>query len=141
LDDLRRFALQPFELLVADAHVLVLRELVPADERRAVDDLVVDRAEVLQLDAGAALGVEQVERDALRRGGRVELHRNRNQPERDRPGPDGVCRHSLHDSTMLPMMRKGPLPPMDRVTQAAERRHLGGLTHLAQAVFISYYIL
>src|SRR5207247_111071 len=83
----------------------------PADERRAIHDLVADRAEVLQLDAGAALGVEQIEGDALRRGGRVELDRNRDQPEGDRPGPGGVCRHRLHDSTMLPMMREGLRPP------------------------------
>src|SRR5439155_593608 len=141
VDDLRRLALQRLELLVADADVLVLRELVPADERRAVHDLVADRAEVLEFDAGAALGVEQVERDGLRRGGRVELDRDRDQPERDRPGPDRVCRHRLHDSTMLPMMREGSIPPMDSVPQAAERRHLGVLTVPAAAVLLTFVLL
>src|SRR5438445_10041810 len=116
-------------------------EFVPADERRAVDDLVVDRAEVLQLDAGAALGVEQVERDALRRGGRVELDRNRDQPERDRPGPGGVCRHRLHDSTMLPIMREGLIPPTDSAPQTTERRHLGGLTALSALVLVAVVAL
>src|SRR6184192_1310662 len=99
------------------------------------------RAEVLQLDAGAALGVEQVERDALRRGGRVELDRNRDQPERDRPGPGGVCRHRLHDSTMLPIMREGLIPPTDSAPQTTERRHLGGLTALSALVLVAVVAL
>src|SRR3989442_1162802 len=141
VDDLRRLALEALELLVGDAHVLVLRELVPADERRPVHDLVADRAEVLQLDAGAALGVEQVEGDGLRRRGRVELDRDRDQPERDRPGPGGVCGHRLHDSTMLPMMREGLTPPMDSVPLPVERRHLGVLTSLSAALLLAFVAL
>src|SRR5207244_3363747 len=116
--------------------------LAAHDELRERDAAVrVHRVREEPIRLLAALGVEQVERDALRRGGRVELDRNRDQPERDRPGPGGVCRHRLHDSTMLPIMREGLIPPTDSAPQTTERRHLGGLTALSALVLVAVVAL
>src|SRR3989338_8910253 len=134
-------ALERFQLLVGDAHVLVLRELVAADERRALDDRVAGRAEGLLADARAARGVQQVEGHAPGGRGRVEPDRDRDQPERDRPGADRVCRHGLHDSTGLSMMRPGSGCPMDSVPAAAGRPHLGVLTALAGLVLLAFVVL
>src|SRR3990170_3118058 len=141
VDRPRGLALERFQLLVGDAHVLVLGELVAADERRALHDRVAGRAERLLADARAARGVEQVEGHAPGGRGRVEPDRDRDQPERDRPGADRVCRHGLHDSTGLSMMRPGSGCPMDSVPAAAGRPHLGVLTALAGLVLLALVIL
>src|SRR5262249_39284047 len=52
-----------------------------------------DRAVQLLPDAGATRGVEQVEGDAGRGGGGVELDRDGHQPERDRGRTDRMRRH------------------------------------------------
>src|SRR5262249_7327470 len=93
VDGLRRLALEPLQLLVGEAHVLVLGELVALDQRGAIEDFVALRADLLLLDAAAALGVEQIERHAGRRGRREHLDRNRNQSERQGSRSDGMGWH------------------------------------------------
>src|SRR5262249_48437631 len=125
VDHLRRVTFELLQLVVADPHVLVLRELVAAYERRAVDDLVVHGAEGLLLDPRAALRVQHVERDVGRRGRGVHPDRNRHEPERDRSRADRMRRHGLHDSTLIPMMREGSITPMDSVPATVERQDIG----------------
>src|SRR5262245_59893167 len=155
VDHLRGVALELLQLVVGDPHILVLRELVAAHERRAIHDLVVHRAEGLLLDARAALGVQHVEGDARRRGGGVHPDGDRDQSERDRARADRVRRHGLHDSTMVPMMREGSTPSMDSVPEAVERQDIGAPgaprpplvwlvrfgTVLASVILVSFIVL
>src|SRR5262245_35935154 len=99
VDDLGGFALETLQLLVSEADVLVLLDLVALDESRSVDDLLVDRAIGLLADPVPALGVEQVEADPGRRGGGVHADRDRDQPEGDRARPD---RMRWHDASSRP---------------------------------------
>src|SRR5262249_1849949 len=93
VDGARRLTLQRLQLLVGEAHVLVLRDLVSLHEIAPLHHLVADGTVVLVPDAVAALHVKQVERRALRRGRRVHPDRNRDQPERDARGSQRMWRH------------------------------------------------
>src|SRR5207253_2614357 len=107
-------ALQRLELVVGDAHVLVLGELVALHEAAPLDRLVARRTERLLLDARAALGVQQVERDVAARRRRVELDRDGHEPERDRSGAERMRWHrAWHDSTRAPIARQGLDYPRD----------------------------
>jgi len=86
VDDLGGLALERLDLLVREADVLVLGELVPLHDLAPVHHLVVHRAEHLLAEAVAALGVELVEADPARGGGGVELDGYGNEPERDGSG-------------------------------------------------------
>ena len=77
------------EVLLRDHDVLALAPLVAADRLRAGDHLVVERAVDLHLDPVQAALVEQVEADAGALGGQVQLHRDGDQAELDRPPPHG----------------------------------------------------
>src|SRR5579885_2336541 len=83
LDGVVAAGLKLLYLLVGKGHVAALFDLVAADQLAAIDDRVVDRAIDLLLNAAFVLGVEQVEADRLRRGGREQTHRNRDEPEGD----------------------------------------------------------
>src|SRR5439155_20650511 len=73
--------------------------LVAFDEVLPRHDLFVLRAVVLLLDPRAALFVEPVEMDVCGRLGRgIDLHRNRDEPERNRRG--GNCSW-CHDALKL----------------------------------------
>ena len=83
VDDLRRLALERLELGVRDPDILILGELEALHEVAALDDLVVERTDILLPDAGAALGVQEVVGDALGGRGRVEFDRDRHEAEGD----------------------------------------------------------
>src|SRR6266852_6065859 len=80
----RGLALQGLQLVVGDANVLLLAELVSLHEIIPVDHLITDRTVRLVLDPAAALGMEQMEGHLLRDHGGIEPDGNRHQPERDR---------------------------------------------------------
>lgn len=87
--------LQGLELLGIESNVLALRILIALDHVRPIDDLVVHWAINLVPDAIAALVVELVEADSFRAGGRIELERNRYEPEGQRSGADGARGHRI----------------------------------------------
>src|SRR6202171_1773321 len=95
--------LHRLQLLGTEHHVLVLGEFIAFDHVLARDrDLLLD-AEVLLLQARPAALVQQVERDrAARLGGRIELHRNRHQPERNRQRCYRSCSHVLPPTLFRP---------------------------------------
>ena len=64
LDDLGGLLFKGLELVVLETDVLVLGELVAADQVRSLHDLVAHRAELLLLQARAASVVQEIERDA-----------------------------------------------------------------------------
>jgi hypothetical protein len=88
LRDLHRMGAGLFErldLLRRELHVLVLGELVALDHLVALDDRAVLDADVLLPQPRAAALVQHVEGDRVLRLGRgVELHRDCDEPERDR---------------------------------------------------------
>jgi hypothetical protein len=92
---LRGLLLERLELVGGEGDVLVLGELVALDHVVARDDHLLLRADVLLLEARAALLVQEVERDPRRgdlRGGK-QLHRDRDEPERDGGTGDGARWH------------------------------------------------
>jgi len=84
LDRLRRLLFHRLQLVLGEEDVLAARELVSLDDLGAVDGPLVFRAEELLLDAIAAILVDHVEADPLRRlGGGEHLHRDRHETEGD----------------------------------------------------------
>jgi hypothetical protein len=82
------------ELVRVEHDVLVLGEFIALDHLIARDRDVFPHAEVLLPQARAAVLVQQVEGNgALRFRGGVELHRDRDQPERNRQIADRTCSH------------------------------------------------
>src|SRR5258705_11352034 len=82
--------------------------------------------------------MEKVEGYVRRGRGGVEPDGNGDQPERDRPRAQGVGRHGLHDSTLLPMMRAGMGSPTDSVPAPVERQHVGVLTALSALILVAF---
>ena len=105
LDGLGLLGLQRLELAGLDDHVAVGREL------EALDDLVVGdlvarrRVDALLGDAHAGLAAELVETHGLAVDRAVELDRDGDQSERDRPGPN----RTRHRSQVSPM--RAAIPP------------------------------
>ena len=95
LGHVRAGLLHRLQLLGREHHVLVLREFVALDHVLARDRHFFLDADVLLLQPRAAGLVQQVEGDRLARlGGRIELHRDRHQPERDGQTRDRSCSHA-----------------------------------------------
>jgi hypothetical protein len=93
-DRLRRDRVERLELLGREDHVLALAVLVALHRVLAVDDLVALRADVLLAEPGAVRVVQHVEVDvSARLVRRVELRRDRDEPERDGRGTDATGRH------------------------------------------------
>ena len=67
IERVRALALERVQLFVGELHVLVLCDLVALDDVVALDVLVVDRAVQALLQPRAALLVQLIEVDALRR--------------------------------------------------------------------------
>ena len=96
LDGAHRLERHRLHVLVGDDDVLVLGELVAADRVAAADVLVVVRAVGLELDPVEARLVQHVEaQPRLGLRGQVELDRDRDEPELDRPPPHRPCHASL----------------------------------------------
>src|SRR6185295_3027857 len=111
LRDLHRVRAGLFErldLFRRELHVLVLGELVALDHLVALDDRAVLDADVLLLEARAALLVQHVEGDRVLGLGRgVQLHRNGDQSERDRERTDGAwCGHGYVPTLFARYFRK-----------------------------------
>ena len=87
VDALRRPLLERLQLLLGEEDVLAARELVALHDLVAGDAPLVLRTEELLLNPAAALPVQHVEADLFARfGGRKELHRNRDETERNLGG-------------------------------------------------------
>src|SRR5262249_22204205 len=73
-------------------------------------------------------GVQEIERHAQRRCGRVEPHGNRDQAERDRPGANGMGRHSMGEGTTGARPRPEPFRAQGiAVSRGALRERLESL--------------
>ena len=76
------------EVLVGEDDHLAAAEVVALGDVVVGDLFAADRAGALVPDPAAVVAVHLVEPDVLLLGGRVQLHRDRHQPERDRALPD-----------------------------------------------------
>src|SRR5262249_31323154 len=105
--------LERAQLLVGEADVLALLDLVAADELAPLDDPLVARAPDLLLDARAALAVQQIEGGGLRVGRDVEADGDRDEAETHRPRPHRARRHADQESVRAGAMsnRTGIRPP------------------------------
>ncbi len=103
LDGLLRLLGHRLQLLLAEDHVLFLRELVALDHLVARHGLAVLRAHVLLLEAALALGVEQVERHGRGRlPGGIEPNRDRDHAEGEGPRGNRAGRHTSILATTRP---------------------------------------
>ena len=79
---------QALHVLVGEDDHLAVLGLVALGDVGVGDLLAVDRADALVLDPAAVLGVHLTERDVVRLGRGVQLHRHADQPEGHRALPD-----------------------------------------------------
>ena len=96
--------LQGLQVLFRQHNVAVAPDLVALDRLVPLDPLAAAPAAVVLLEPGAVGRVQQMEAHRLGPRGRVELDRNRDQPEGDRGGGDCACGHPR------PPGRGDPLP-------------------------------
>src|SRR5205814_1636835 len=98
LDQLRGRLGEGLDLLVREGDVLILRELVAPDGLLAGHDLAVLRADVLLLEARAALAMQHVEGDRGLTLGRVEeADRYRDEPEGNGSRRQRTSAHTIID--------------------------------------------
>ena len=94
--------LQCLQLLGCEHHILVLCEFVALDDLLPGDHSLLVQANILLLQAGAVLRMQEMEAQPLGADGRrVELHRDRNQAEGDGERCDGSRCHD-RDGSLAP---------------------------------------
>jgi hypothetical protein len=106
LDRLGLLGLQRLELPGLDDHVAVGGQLEALDDVLVRDLVAGRRVDALLRDAYAGFAAELVEAHGLAVDRAVELDRDGDQAERDRPGPDRT-RHSHQVSPMCPAIPPG----------------------------------
>jgi hypothetical protein len=89
VDRARARGVEGGQLVVVDEHVLARRQLVALDDGLARHLGLVGGRDLLVADAGTGASVDLVEVDALAADCVVELDGDVDQPEADRPAPDG----------------------------------------------------
>src|SRR5207253_9557165 len=94
VDRPRPLLLERLQLVGSELNVAALGELVALDHVLFLDLLTILRADVLLLQAGPVLLVQPVERDRGRRlASRKHLDRDRDEPEGNRGGTNGMRGH------------------------------------------------
>jgi hypothetical protein len=91
LHRLRGLGAHGFEVVVGDHHVVAFLVLVAAHEIGVLHLLVADAAVPLVEDAALIFFVQEVEAQVVAADGREQLHRDRDESEVDRAGPNRVC--------------------------------------------------